>query len=112
MIIFLTKGILSQTLLIDKLRTWANCATSSLMTENRNNFVDLLESITYLVVHDNDVRLPDFNKIINTKGFRFQMEFSEMERLNLRKIINHEEISHTMAFKWGAISVESEQVPV
>ena len=98
MIISLTKGILSQTLLIDKLRTWANCATSSLTTENRNNFVDLLESITYLVVHDNDVRLPDFNKIFNTKGFRYQMEFSENERLK-RKIITYEEISHTLSFK-------------
>ena len=50
-------------------RTWAQCDHENTDSSlgDKINFVDLLESITYLVVQDNDITLPEFTRIITTK---------------------------------------------
>ena len=63
-------GLFEQEYFFEKLRAWTeyNCMKNSDLHEERLNFIDLLESITYLICQEEDITLTEFSKIITTKG--------------------------------------------
>jgi len=63
-------GILDQQTLFDLLKYWtkANPEEKTKDAQNKLDFIDLIEAITYLVCQDNNVTPEHFHRILSTKG--------------------------------------------
>lgn len=63
-------GILDQPSWFGKLKYWtkANPEEKTKETQNRLDFIDLIEAITYLVCQENNVTQDHFHRIMSTKG--------------------------------------------
>lgn len=64
------EGPISQARFFRRLKAWTeyNPHDKSEVTIDRLNFVDLLESVTYLVCKENDIALNQLSTILNTRG--------------------------------------------